>query len=281
MGHVSRARVTGVGAALLLLTLIPSARADTRECVEAADRAQHLRDDGHLRAAREELLKCVVDACPPIVQKDCTAWLAEVEGRLPTVIFSLRDAIGNDVGAVRVLVDGAPLVSRLDGKAVPVDPGEHTFRFEPEQGAPLERRIIVRENDKGRLLSVVLPAAESPKTAPPAAEGASSGRSIPAVSYVLGGVSLIGLAGFAYFWLGAVSDAKDLQPTCAARGCREGDLEAPRDKALVADISLGVGVAAALAAVGFYVFQKRPAGALSLSVVPSREGLGLSAGRTF
>ena len=282
MNDVSRARITGGGAALLVLVLAPYARADARECIEAADRAQHLRDNGQLRAAREELLKCAVDTCPPIVQKDCSGWLAEVDGRLPTVIFSLRDSTGNDVGAVRVLVDGALLVSRLDGKGVPVDPGEHTFRFEPQQGAPIERRIIVRENDKGRLLSVVLPAADPPKHAPPVTESAGNGRSIPAICrYVLGGVSLVGLAGFAYFWLGAVSEAKDSEPTCAARGCRESDLESPRDKALVADISLGVGVAAAVAAVGFYVFQKRASGSLSLAVSPSREGFGLSAGRVF
>lgn len=273
-------------ATLVGVLVAPSAHADAQACVDTSERAQALRDEGKLRAARAELLNCAVETCPQVIQTDCHQWLAEVESRMPSVIFSVRDSTGNDVGAARVLIDGSLLVSRLDGKSVPVDPGEHTFRFEPEHGSPVEQRVIIRENDKGRLLAIVLPALDSRVDAPHGAhssppEQASGQRSIPTATYILGGVSLIGAAGFAYFWLSAVGDAKDLQATCASRGCTESDLSPPRTKALVADISLGVGVAAATGALMFFVLQKPSDRAVSLGVAPSKESLLLSLRRTF
>jgi hypothetical protein len=243
--------LTMLGSALVA----PRARADVQSCMGASDQGQALRDEGKLRAARLQFLGCAVDTCPPVIQRDCTPWLADIESRLPSVIFSARDAASNDVGAVRVLIDGAPLVSRLDGKSVPVDPGEHTFRFEPEQGPPIERRAIIRENDKGRLISVVLPSTDSRSAAPsPPPQRA---------------------------WLSAVGDAKALQTTCWTRGCSESDLSPPRTKALVADVFLGVGAAAAIGAAAVFVLQKPSDRAASLRVSPSTDALVVSLHRPF
>ena len=282
-----RTGIAGLSVLASALATVPDARADTRACVEAAARAQQKRDEGHLRAARDDLLQCVVETCPAVVRNDCGVWLTDVDQRIPSVLLGAHDALGNDVGEVRVLIDGSPLVGRLDGKAVAVDPGEHTFRFVPPVGTPVERRVIVRERERGRLVSVELPRGSGepagrplPAATKPPGEGDHGRRSIPAISYVLGGVSLVGVAGFAYFWLSAVSDAKDLQQTCAARGCVESDLSPSRTKAMLADISLGVGVAAALGAAAFFVFQKRST-AVSLGGLSSREGVGMSVSQAF
>ena len=46
------------------------------------------------------------------------------------MVFDVRGAGGGgDIFAVRVSMDGAALVSRLDGSALAVDPGQHTFAF--------------------------------------------------------------------------------------------------------------------------------------------------------
>jgi len=41
-----------------------------------------------------------------------------------------EDTTGADTLAVRVTIDGQLLAETLDGKAVPIDPGEHVVRFE-------------------------------------------------------------------------------------------------------------------------------------------------------
>jgi hypothetical protein len=281
--------ILGGVAIALTSTSTSIATADTGQCVASSEHAQNFRDEGKLVAARAELLVCAAEACPTVIRKDCADWLVDVDARLPSIILDARDAGGHDVAAVRVSLDGVLLVARIDGKAIPVDPGEHTLRFTPEQGAPVEQRLVVRERDKGRLVRVVLPSAD-PASAPPASApppvkkeaeppAVPAERRIPLVSYVLGGVSLVGVAGFVYFWLSAVSEAKDLQQTCASRGCVESDLSPPRTKATISAVSLGVGVGAALVSAGFVVFQRPSVGAVR--VAPTNEGLGISLGRAF
>src|SRR5262249_27875401 len=161
-------------------------------------------------------------SCPRLLRKDCSAWLTDVEERLPTVVFAARDAAGRDLTEVRVSLDGVLVAGDLNGRALAVDPGPHTARFEAAERA-LEERFVAREREKGRLLAVVLGAAERPRE-PPAPEPPrqpspqpAPRRKVPAASWVLGGVSVLGAAGFTYFWLSAVSRAKGLRDSCAPR----------------------------------------------------------------
>ncbi len=93
------------------------------ECVSASEDAQLMRIKGQLRAARANLLVCSQDDCPKIVKQDCTGWLDEVDRAIPTVVLGARDARGQDLTDVHVAMDGTSLALRLDGKAIPVDPG--------------------------------------------------------------------------------------------------------------------------------------------------------------
>src|SRR5437762_10726167 len=54
----------------------------------------------------------------------CRQWLSQLDAELPTVIFYVKDDRGRDRADVRVSVDGVPLVDRLSGTPVPMDPGE-------------------------------------------------------------------------------------------------------------------------------------------------------------
>src|SRR5262249_35056857 len=101
---------------------------DAKEvCASASERAQQLRDDGKLRAAREQLVACAQRRCPSVIQGFCERLLSEVESDLPSVVVTARDAQGRDLEDVRVTVDGTPLVEHLGGTALWVDPGAHTF----------------------------------------------------------------------------------------------------------------------------------------------------------
>ncbi len=143
------------------------ARADDKAaCVQSSDQAQSLRDEGKYRAARTSLVDCARDACPALVRRDCEKWLNELDAAQPTVVFGARDPKGNDVAGTRVLMDGALLVDHLDGKPTAVDPGEHVFRYEAPGTTLVEQRVVVRVNEKNRVLTAVLMAQTAPASAP-------------------------------------------------------------------------------------------------------------------
>src|SRR5215470_13760868 len=128
----SSIRVAGASFALVALLAADGRADDTDACLAAYERSQELRKEGKFRASRDKLLECVRASCPSLVKKDCSRWIAELEPATPTVIVNARDALGKDMVEVRVLVDGAVLLERLDGKSHEVDPGVHVFRYEGE-----------------------------------------------------------------------------------------------------------------------------------------------------
>ena len=231
-----------------------TALAQTKEeCVAAYDQTQSLRRDGQLRKARERVLACAQDACPAVVKKDCAQWLPEIEASIPTVVFEARDASGADTSDVRVLFDGAPLKDRLDGKAVPVDPGQHTFRYELTGGAganPIEEKIVIREGDKNRKLAISFGGGGGTSgtvTGDTAGEtgGDDGGGKIPVAAWVLGGVGIVGIGLFATFGimgLNQKSDAEAPKPEGCAPDCSDDEVSSIRTKLILADVSLAVGV---------------------------------------
>ncbi|XXY50055.1 hypothetical protein WME91_02750 [Sorangium sp. So ce269] len=165
-----------LAAALSLAGADARAQPSKRACAAAYERAQGLRRDGKLIAAREALIACSQPTCPAAAVADCGPWLAEVEKSLPSVVIAARDAGGRERLDVRVLVDGRLLAAALDGKALPVDPGPHTFRYEPAGGPAVEERVLIREGEKNRAITVILgaPTAGGPSSARPLAAPAAS-----------------------------------------------------------------------------------------------------------
>ncbi|AUX44639.1 uncharacterized protein SOCE26_061050 [Sorangium cellulosum] len=245
------------------------AHADKQACAAAYERAQDLRRKGRLLDAREALIACSQPSCPAAAVADCGPWLAEVEQSLPSVVIAARDMRGRDRLDVRVLVDGRLVAPALDGKAVPVDPGTHTFRYEPAGGPAIEERVLIREGEKNRRLTVTLgaPPAGDHALAPHAERRASpaEGRSpdapassVPALVWVFGGAGVAGLAVFAAAGAMSLGAEADLRASCAPR-CAAGDVNAIRVQHAVADVGLGVGVLSLGAAAWLYV--TRPAAA--------------------
>jgi hypothetical protein len=143
-------RLVSLVVVLMLYARAAHAAAPTKtQCIEASDKADSLRQSGALRTARVSLLVCANPACPRIVRDDCNKGIAEVDASIPTVAFSARNG-GEDVTAVTISMDGEMIAKEANGKAVMVDPGQHTFTFTLAGSPPQTQRLVLREGEKNR-----------------------------------------------------------------------------------------------------------------------------------
>ena len=126
------------------------------ECVDADTHGQDARAAGKFRDARAQFEICVSPACPAIVRSDCTERLDDVTKNAPSIIFEVKDASGADLAQTSVTMDGKPLLTHLDGKAVPVDTGDHTFVFTAQGHLPNTQHVLVHDGDQGRHVRIVI-----------------------------------------------------------------------------------------------------------------------------
>jgi hypothetical protein len=269
-------RLLRFGVALFLALQAKTALAEApRACVEAVERGQSLRDKVKLLQAKAAFLACAASTCPEVIQRDCAQWIAELETRIPTVIVTASDSAGKDVVYVRVLVDGEHFVDRLDGIAVPMDPGIHVFRFEPANGPPLEQTVVIREAEKYQKQHFTLPA--PPRTPAPASAPASSailaapppprveqvaseGSGWKTGTIVAASIAAVATASFAGFGIAGAIDEHHLNDSCSPR-CGPSSVDTDRHLLQTADVSLGVGVAALAVATWLYFeWRARPNG---------------------
>lgn len=195
--------------------------------------------------------------------------MGELDQSIPTIVFDVRSASGEELTNVKVTQDGKPFLDKLDGKAVTVDLGPHVFRFEPTDGKsqPLEQKTVIHEGEKNRRVSVTLPAKASEKKG-------DAERPIPAMAYVFGGVAVASLGAGAVFALRGSSDQSELdacKPSCSAEA-----VNSVSTSYAIADILLTAGVVSAVAAA--YVFLARPTKGEpnnAVGLVHRRLGLGV------
>ena len=156
-----------------------SARADMskQECIDANGKGQDLAHDGMLSAARAQLQACAVSACPPLVRDDCVRRLDALDALQPSITFEAKDASGNDLSAVTVTLDGAPFATKLDGRPLPADPGEHVFVFTAAGHRSVTRKLVLVERDQARRERVVLEPDEAAAAPGPTAAGAKQASS--------------------------------------------------------------------------------------------------------
>jgi hypothetical protein len=146
---------------LLLSTLVVAgvSHADEKDdktvCLDATVQGQSLRAAHKLVEAHEAFLVCARPQCPMLLQQACAGWLAEVEKSLPTVVITAHDGAGADIVDVTVNMDGHPLVTKLDGQAMTINPGQHLFQFSA-RGAQLDQQAVIKEGEKNQSLAVVL-----------------------------------------------------------------------------------------------------------------------------
>jgi len=263
------------------------------ECIDANESAQRLAQAGKLVDARSNLLVCVSASCPGPIRDDCTQKLAEVQSKTPTIVFEVTDDADHDLSAVRVTIDGHPLVDKLDGAAVAVDVGEHQFVFEAA-GLKKEKRILViHEAEKDRRERIILvaagtepaPAADAPSAvsatqpehapAPEAPPAESDGSGQRTLGLALGGAGAAGLIVGGVFGLlakttydHAVSECQGSRVSACGPGALS-DGSSAHTQALVSTVAFVAGAALLAGGAYFYFTAPRARGlAVGVSMAP-------------
>ncbi len=232
-----------VSAALLGLAF-PSSKASadvTKDrCVDVDTKAQSFRREGKLAQAREELKVCIDPGCPAIVREDCTQRMDELERAMPTIVFDAKGEDGRDLVPVRAAVDGRPLSEELDGRALQVDPGEHSFTFASPGKPPVTRRFVLKEGEKERRERIVLGVAPpSAPEAPPTEvqfQPESASKAPRLAGIVLGSAGLVGIGMGAVFGVLTIYNWSNSRNECGSPGnCPEhGKALADHDSAVTA-----------------------------------------------
>ena len=285
-GLLRASRLLGLplGAAVLALTIArPAVAAPTgRECAAASEDSIPLRTHGKLTEARERLLVCTDAACPGEIREECARHLAVVEGAIPSVVFQVKDASGNDVSAVRVSMDGAPLVDHVGAAAVTVDPGAHTFRFEAAGASqPVEKSFVLRDGEKNRPLAITLGTAQAPQLS---SQSKAPWRGQRTLALVAGGAGVAGLGLGVVFGLVASSSWNNAKGECGT-GCTptspaQADKNSASSQATLSTVGfIAGGVLVAGAAVLWFT---APSGAqVQVGPSASADGAGLLVRGTF
>lgn len=218
----------------LALSGVATAQPTRRECIQESEDAQLLRIHAQLVQARAKLVACSSDACPKVVQKDCSGWLDEVDRALPTIVLGARDPHGKDLTDVHVTLDGSPVAESLDGKAVAVNPGAHTLRFEAAGQPAHEERVVVREGEKNRIVSVLIgtPLPAPPQPTPvvvslgPSPMPMREMRGPSAATWIVGGLGLATLAASGVIGALALVQRQNLYDSCGSTGsCHQPDID--------------------------------------------------------
>ncbi|MGH7270351.1 MAG: hypothetical protein ACREJ3_07950 [Polyangiaceae bacterium] len=290
----TRSRIVCAVVALSAVCVARAARAQAAapptkgECIDANEAAQRLRMSGELHAAKERLLLCVNTSCPGPVQADCMQRLTELKAAMPTIVFEAKDESDQDIADVHVSMDGKPFASVLDGTAIAVDPGEHTFVFEATGRQKIEKALVVSEGAKDRHEAVVLlsaepppapaplsPIAPAPTPAAPVDEGSSpsDGNVERSVGLGLAGIgAVVMVAGAVFGILAKVTYDQALSSECAVSNpsaCSQSgydDGQSAHTEATVATIGFVAG--GALLAGGLVLYVTAPKDN-SLSIAPT------------
>ena len=229
--RASRSLAAAVASALVLGGVPARADLTKAQCVDANVSAQNHRRAGKLALARDQLRLCSDPRCPRLVRDDCTQRLEEVDGAQPTIVFDVKDAAGGDIGDVEVSVDGKVVTQKLDGTAVAVDPGEHTFSFRIDDQDVKPQVLLVKEGERSRRLTVKLgpeygavPVNPQPKQddeprlppppPPPLPPPAQRSTAATAGSIALGGAGIVGLGVGALLGVLASSNWSSAKSAC-------------------------------------------------------------------
>jgi hypothetical protein len=271
-----------------LLSTATEAGADvSAQCASSYENAQVFRKKGEYLAARKELSACMRN-CSSDIQRQCNQWFAELDALVPSIIVH-AEAGGEDRSDVRVEMDGRLLAETIDGKGMAIDPGQHEFTFTVSGYPPVKKHVILHDGEQLRVVRVAfegpepvspsLPPAEVAPAVDVAAQPPVVRRPMPTLVYLLGGAGAIGGIGFAVLGLTANQERANLEETCSPN-CSRDDASSLHTKLVLANVSLGVGLAALTA--GAVVWLTRPSVAVaperaSFVVVPTAGGAAASA----
>jgi hypothetical protein len=255
-----------------------------------------LRDKKYLDGAAESL-RSSNPACPEALAKECTRLYEAIQSVTPTVVFGVSDGHGNDLVDVTVTVDGTVVRRKLDGLAVPLDPGVHLVRFESKGLPSAEERIALRGGDKDRVITEVLARLTLPPPAKAPVAVAAPLPSVPSPTDAHGdgesrrtsfrntaiASGLIGAAGMAVFgglWAQAMGDFRKLQAQCGPPPhCSASTVNGDRSNAEFtgAYVGLGFGVAGLALGATFTIVTLSTGGSNVVRATPTLGGARIEA----
>jgi hypothetical protein len=234
-------------------------------------------NEHHLRTERNQLLTCAAMSCPDDIRKECLRRVEDVNAAMPTIVFEAKDAAGNDLSAVKVTMDGEVLAERLEGTALSIDPGQHTFVFETTGQLALMKRFVIRESQKDRREAVIFgrpPATpfistqpgEQSLFSPPSSGETNDGLGTQKVLGVAAaGVGVVGLAIGSAFGLAAMSKKNEAEAVCPTQCPTQSGVSDWNDAKSEGNVSTALfivgGVALAGAAVLWFTAPSSNAGA--------------------
>ena len=249
------------------------------DCLTANETAIKLRSEHHLREARAQLLVCAALTCPGEVRAECERRVVQVNAAIPTIVFEVKDAAGNDLSAVTVTMDGKPLAERLDGTAISLDPGEHAFHFETAGYPAIDKSFVLREGQKDRreriafaqgantTATTATPSAET-SSSPPPETPATPSNPMRTWGFVAGTAGLVGLGVGSVLGLMAMSSKSNAN--CDANGyCTPGPLSDARTQATGSTIAFVAGGVLLAAGVTLVLLAPKSATSARVVVAPS------------
>jgi hypothetical protein len=249
-----------------------------RACVDDYKSGLALEDGGQLIAARERFVRCSKAACGITLRLECTTRFTQLDNEIPSLVPIVTDAEGAPRFDVEVKMDGQLLTARLDGHAWQLDPGRHELAFSADGVVFSKQELLVVQGQRNRAVQATLTAPEKHAAAAPPAivdktDGSSwpvesapgpaatlvanpaSERSIPALTYVLSGTGVVGLAGFGLLTYWGRRDADLLAAHCSP-SCAPSSADHIHRLYVGADVSLGVGAAALAGAYWAYAHAR-------------------------
>lgn len=237
---------------------------------------------GALIEAKQAMTTCAARSCPALVQTDCAGWLTDIDREIPSVVLRVRvDGIERYDGTVKI--NGADVADAL-GKPLTLNPGRYEVEFRQGRFEPQTRTVELVPREKYKFVAVDFTtpreAAEASTGGRPAPDAPTlpeaPKRPVPMMTWILGGIGIAGMGGFAVLGATTVSKENALRSSCAPE-CDDKDARNLKLRYLFADISLGVGAAAIAGATVFYFTRPKAQtdkSGLALQVFPMRGGAG-------
>ena len=245
------------------------------ECMMAHDEATELRAAHDLRAARGQLQTCAANSCPVGLRTTCAAEEHEVASSIPTLILDAVDAAGNDVSDVKVTMDGKPLLNRINGSSVAVEPGAHRFVFQVPGQPPEAKTLVMTEGEKDCRVRIEI--------APPPPAPSHDGDTRRMIGLVFGAAAVVSAGVATGFGLSARSNLASSKADCVSTSnCMNASLATSELNTANTDATIStagfIGAGVFLAAGAMLYFTAHPSKASSSSAVNIVPGVGPGVG---
>jgi hypothetical protein len=243
---------------MLVVALSSGTAAADDACADAFSQAPKHVKAGRYIQGRDALMICQADPCPSSMRALCAADLQKLEDRIPTIVLVAKDANGKDLADVKVSDDARVLAEKMDGRSIPMDPGSHALKFERAGSDPVVVNVVIREGDRARAIEAKLvvkaaeapPAAVQPVPTPPPKRDVET-RPISWPVYMMGGLTVLGAAGWGIFGFRGISQRSDLE-SCKGT-CDHDSVSKAKTSFFIADVSMIAGAVFLVTTGVFYV----------------------------